>query len=43
VDGGLPVREGHRIAHDVKESLLRADLSVLDALVHIEPTGGVRG
>jgi cation diffusion facilitator family transporter len=41
VDGELPVREGHRIAHDVKEALLAADLSVLDALVHIEPAGGV--
>jgi cation diffusion facilitator family transporter len=41
VDGDLPVREGHRIAHDVKEALLAADLSVLDALVHIEPAGGV--
>jgi cation diffusion facilitator family transporter len=43
VDGALPVREGHRIAHDVKEALLKADLRVLDALVHIEPTGGVGG
>ncbi len=43
VDGDLPVREGHRIAHDVKEALLAADLSVLDALVHIEPAGGVEG
>ncbi|HYO25868.1 MAG TPA: cation diffusion facilitator family transporter [Lacipirellulaceae bacterium] len=43
VDGALPVREGHRIAHDVKDALLGADLGVLDALVHVEPTGGVRG
>jgi cation diffusion facilitator family transporter len=43
VDGALPVREGHRIAHDVKDALLAADLGVLDALVHIEPTGGVGG
>jgi cation diffusion facilitator family transporter len=42
VDGALPVREGHRIAHDVKDALLAADISVLDALVHVEPTGGVR-
>lgn len=41
VDGALPVREGHRIAHQVKDALLAADLSVLDALVHVEPTGGV--
>jgi cation diffusion facilitator family transporter len=43
VDGALPVREGHRIAHDVKDALLAAGLGVLDALVHIEPAGGVGG
>jgi cation diffusion facilitator family transporter len=43
VDGDLPVREGHRIAHEVKDALLGANLGVLDALVHIEPSGGVRG
>jgi cation diffusion facilitator family transporter len=37
VDGDLPVREGHRLAHEVKDALLGADLNVLDALVHIEP------
>jgi cation diffusion facilitator family transporter len=42
VDGDLPVREGHRIAHDVKDSLLGANLGVLDALVHIEPSGQKR-
>jgi cation diffusion facilitator family transporter len=41
VDGNLPVREGHRIAHEVKDALLAANLSVLDALVHVEPAGGV--
>ena len=40
VDGDLAVREGHRLAHEVQEALLRADLGVLDALVHIEPAGG---
>jgi cation diffusion facilitator family transporter len=40
VDGNLPVREGHRIAHEVKDALLASDLAVLDALVHVEPTGG---
>jgi cation diffusion facilitator family transporter len=39
VDGKLPVSEGHRIAHEVKDALLAADLGVLDALVHIEPSG----
>jgi cation diffusion facilitator family transporter len=41
VDGALPVREGHRIAHEVKDALLAGEVNVLDALVHIEPTGGV--
>ncbi len=43
VDGDLPVREGHRLAHEVQEALLAADLGVLDALVHIEPAGGAAG
>jgi cation diffusion facilitator family transporter len=37
VDGGLTVREGHAIAHAVKEALLGGTLGVSDALVHIEP------
>ena len=37
VDGELPVREGHRIAHEVKDALLTGNVGVLDALVHIEP------
>jgi cation diffusion facilitator family transporter len=41
VDGAIPVREGHRIAHDVKDALLAGHIGVLDALVHIEPAGGV--
>lgn len=43
VDGAMPVSEGHRIAHEVKDALLAAKLGVLDALVHIEPTGGPFG
>ena len=39
VDGEMPVREGHRIAHAVKDALLASDAGVLDALVHIEPSG----
>jgi cation diffusion facilitator family transporter len=38
VDGGLPVREGHAIAHRVKSRILNSELPVLDALVHIEPS-----
>lgn len=37
VDGGLSVREGHRIGHAVKDALLASEIGVLDALVHVEP------
>jgi cation diffusion facilitator family transporter len=37
VDGELPVREGHRIAHDVKDAVIHHMPHVLDVLVHIEP------
>jgi divalent metal cation (Fe/Co/Zn/Cd) transporter len=37
VDGSLPVRDGHRLAHEVKDALLKSPIPVLDVLVHIEP------
>jgi len=37
VDGSLTVREGHTIAHQVKNALLGADLGILDAALHVEP------
>jgi cation diffusion facilitator family transporter len=37
VDGHMSVREGHEIAHLVKDRLLHSDLRILDALVHVEP------
>jgi cation diffusion facilitator family transporter len=37
VDGNIPVREGHRIAHRVKDALLESELSIQDVDVHIEP------
>jgi len=37
VDGDLPVRLGHTIAHQVKDALLGTDIGVIDASVHIEP------
>ncbi|HAT18238.1 MAG TPA: hypothetical protein DCS76_10615, partial [Gemmatimonadetes bacterium] len=37
VEGEISVREGHHIAHLVKDGLLHSDLRILDALVHIEP------
>ncbi len=37
VDGDLPVRQGHEIAHRVKDALLASEHGVADVLVHIEP------
>jgi cation diffusion facilitator family transporter len=38
VAGDMPVRDGHRIAHEVKDALMGSDLGVFDVVVHIEPT-----
>lgn len=37
VDPELPVREAHRIAHLVKDSIMASRREVADVLVHIEP------
>ncbi len=37
VQGSLTVREGHEIAHAVKDAIRRANPAVVDVLVHIEP------
>jgi cation diffusion facilitator family transporter len=37
VDGALTVREGHAIAHAVKDALGAAPLAISDVAVHIEP------
>lgn len=37
VAGDMSVREGHAIAHLVKDGLIHSDLRILDALVHVEP------
>jgi cation diffusion facilitator family transporter len=37
VDGAMSVRDGHRIAHHVKDALRADETSVADVLVHIEP------
>lgn len=37
VDGRLSVRDGHEIAHRVKDRLMNSALSVHDVVVHIEP------
>jgi cation diffusion facilitator family transporter len=37
VDGAQSVREGHMIAHAVKDELMAAPLAITDVAVHIEP------
>lgn len=37
VDEDISVRQGHDIAHNVKDALLNSTLGVKDVLVHIEP------
>lgn len=37
VDGGISVREGHDIAHEVKRAIQQTDSRIADVLVHIEP------
>lgn len=37
VDGNISVREGHRIAHEVKRAIQQSDPRIADVLVHIEP------
>ena len=40
VDGAQSVREGHIIAHAVKDALMAAPLAISDVAVHIEPARG---
>lgn len=40
VDGDLPVRRGHDIAHRVKDRLLDSVHRINDVVVHIEPAAG---
>jgi len=37
VDGGISVRDGHAIAHEVKDAIRQTDARIADVLVHIEP------
>ena len=39
VDGSISVREGHNLAHRVKDIIRSADSRIADVLVHIEPAG----
>jgi cation diffusion facilitator family transporter len=37
VDGGISVRDGHHIAHRVKDAIKLTDSRIADVLVHVEP------
>ena len=37
VDGDLSVRRGHDLAHEVKDSLIDANIGLIDVTVHVEP------
>jgi cation diffusion facilitator family transporter len=37
VNGNLTVYEGHRIAHQVKDAILKENDKIFDVLIHIEP------
>ena len=37
VDGEITVRDGHDIAHDVKETIRATNPRIVDVLVHVEP------
>lgn len=37
VDGDIPVRAGHHIAHEVKRAIQASDPRIADVLVHVEP------
>ena len=39
VDGEISVRAGHQLAHEVKAAVQRANASIADVLVHVEPAG----
>ena len=39
VDGGISVRDGHHIAHQVKDAIKQTDSRIADVLVHVEPAG----
>ena len=42
VDGELTVRQGHEIAHAVKDAIRGANSAIADVLVHVEPPGGIQ-
>jgi cation diffusion facilitator family transporter len=40
VDSAISVRDGHDIAHRVKDAIKRTDTRIADVLVHVEPAPG---
>ncbi len=40
VDGHMTVIESHDVAHQVKDALLKSEIKVIDATIHIEPSHG---
>jgi cation diffusion facilitator family transporter len=41
VDGSISVREGHEIAHQVKDAIRASNSKIADVLVHVEPERSV--
>lgn len=41
VDGTLSVREGHQIAHDVKDHIIACFPQFYDVMIHVEPAGHI--
>ncbi|MEY2559021.1 MAG: hypothetical protein QOE34_2446, partial [Verrucomicrobiota bacterium] len=37
VNGGISVRDGHDLAHQVKDAIKGTDSRIADVLVHVEP------
>ncbi len=37
VDGNISVHDGHKIAHQVKDAIMKYEKNVYDVLIHIEP------
>ncbi|MEY2492379.1 MAG: hypothetical protein QOH24_1330 [Verrucomicrobiota bacterium] len=37
VNGSISVRDGHRVAHEVKRAIQQTDARIADVLVHVEP------
>lgn len=38
VDAALSIVEAHRLGHRVKDAIIQADIDVVDAIIHVEPS-----